>query len=72
MGVKISNLAEIKIGENIFDVELNDGTKSEKFNIHIQNKNFKFCFKDKEFEMFAACVVAAKKRFDILKGKNDE
>ena len=72
LGSKISNLAEIKIGNNILKVELNEGTKSEKFDIHIQNENFKLCFKDKEFSIFSASVIAAKKRFDVLKGKNDE
>ena len=72
MGNKISTLGRIKLGENIFDVELNEGTKAEKFDIHIQNESFKLFFKDKEFATFAACFIAAKKRFDVLKGKSNE
>ena len=72
MGNKISTLGRIKIGENIFDVELNEGTKDEKFDIHIQNEQVKFFFKDKEFARFAVCFIAAKKRFDVLKGKSNE
>jgi len=72
LGSKLANLAEIRIGDNIFNVELNEGTKSEKFDVHIQNNNLKLYFKDKDFAIFSACVIAAKKRFDRLKGINDE
>lgn len=72
MGNKISTLGRIQLGENIFNVELNEGTKNEKFDIHIQNERFKFFFKDKEFATFATCFIASKKRFDVLKGKSNE
>ena len=72
MGSKLSTLGTIKLGGILFDVELNEPTKNEKFDIHIQNERLKLFFKDKEFSAFAACFIAAKKRFDILKGKTYE
>lgn len=72
MGNKISTLTALKLGGISFDVELNEPTKNEKFDIHIQNERLKLFFKDKEFCKFAACFIAAQKRFDVLKGKSDE
>ena len=72
MGNKISTLDKLTIGGVPFEVELNEGTKKEKFDVHIQNEYLKFFFKDREFAEFAACFIAAKKRFDVLKGKVDE
>ena len=69
MGVKVSSLGTIRIGKSVFDVELNEGTKQEKYDIHIQNEAIKLYFKDAEFSRFAACFIAARKRFAVLKGQ---
>ena len=72
MGSKISTLDEITFGGVSFEVELNEGTKKEKFDVHIQNEYLKLFFKDWQFAEFATCFIAAKRRFDILKGKVNE
>lgn len=72
MGTKICNLDTINIGENIFNIELNEGNKKEKYNIHIQNKNFKLCYKEDEFSVLTTNFMTAMKIFKHLKGKTNE
>lgn len=72
MGTKICNLDTISIGKNIFNIELNEGNKTEKYNIHIQNENFKLCYKEEEFAILVTNFMCAVKKFKQLKGKNDE
>ena len=68
MGTKIKTITDFYIGNMIFNVELNEGTKAEAYEVHIQNDLLKLCFKEADFTMFAACIIAAQKRFNVLKG----
>lgn len=68
MGNKIKDLGEVTIGNQKFIIELNEGTKTERYNIHIQNKLLKICYKDIEFAEFAASFMLAKNIFENLKG----
>lgn len=72
MGTKLCELDTISIGKNIFKIELNEGNKEEKYNIHIQNETFKLCYKEEEFALLVAAFLVAKKKFNKLKGKDDE
>ncbi|MGL6114976.1 MAG: hypothetical protein ACRC1R_08030 [Cetobacterium sp.] len=72
MGEKIRDLEKIFIGNSEFNIELNEGTKEEKYNIHIQNERVNLSFKDFNFIRFASCFLVAKKRLEIFKGEEDE
>ena len=72
MGTFIRNLRKIYINNIEYTIELIDGNKNERFDVHIQNNNIKLHFKDYEFSAFVACFMAARKRFDILKGDSYE
>lgn len=67
MGEKIKDLEKITIGNMDFNIELNEGNKAEKYNIHIQSDRINLAYKDFNFIKFAACFLAAKKRLEILK-----
>ncbi len=70
MGNKIKNLASVELGGVRFDVELNGGTKSENYDIHIQNENMSICLKDYEFSKFVTSILVANKR--MKRFKNNE
>lgn len=72
MGEKIKDIGKIKISSYSFDVELNEGNKNEKYNIHIQNDVLKLSYKEYEFAKLVACFMGARKRFEGLKGMRDE
>ncbi len=67
MGNKISELSEITIGNQNYVVELNGGTKKEKFDIHIQNETINICLKDYEFAQFATSILVAYRRMERFK-----
>lgn len=67
MGEKISDLEKITIGYMDFNIELNEGTKNEKYNIHIQSDRVNLAYKDFDFIQLAACFLTAKKRLGIFK-----
>ena len=71
MGNKIKNLTSIELGGIRFDVELNGGTKSEKYDIHIQNTNMSICLKDYEFSKFTTTILVANKRMKRFKANNE-
>ena len=73
MGYLIKKIGEIRIGSNILDIEYNDGTKKQLYDIHIQNEVLKLCFGDQEFMKAATSILLAKERFDSFKkgDKND-
>ncbi len=72
MGNRIKTLAEIEMGGKKFDVELNGGTKKEKFDIHIQNKEINICMKDYEYAQFVTSVLVANKRMKRFKKENEQ
>lgn len=72
MGEKIIDLDTIIIGEVKFNIELNEGTKNSKYNIHIQNDRINLAYKDFNFIKLAACFIVAKKRLELFKGEENE
>ena len=72
MGNKIKNLANIELGGMLFNVELNGGTKSENYDIHIQNSNMSICLKDYEFSRFVTAILVANKRMKRFKENNEQ
>lgn len=73
MGQIIRVVDKIKIGGTDFEVKLNHSVRGRKFrDVHIQNKTFRLEMPENEFMKMAACVLLAKKQFDILKGKENE
>lgn len=71
MGDVIRKISEIQIGGATLDVELNHSTRSNGFrDIHLQNDKFRLEISENEFLQMAACVLLAKKQFDILKSEN--
>jgi hypothetical protein len=67
MGNKIKELNEIEIGNQKYIIELNGGTKTELYDIHIQNDMINICFKDYEFSQFATAIFLANKRMERFK-----
>lgn len=60
MGEKIRNLGKIKIGETLYEVELNKGTHANsKYDIHIQNKEFRLNLSEHDFCKMAAAIIYA-------------
>lgn len=69
MGNKIKNIDQIKMNGHVYNIELNGGTKKEKYDIHIQNKDINICMKDFEFASFATAILVANKRMKRFKKK---
>lgn len=69
MGNKIKDLATIEIGGQKYCVELNGGTKKEKFDIHIQNDKINICMKDYEYSQLVTALFVAEKRMERFKKK---
>ena len=68
MGEKIKKYTEIKIGDELFDIELNKPhTAGEPYSIHIQNPKFRMEMRDFEFARMLAAVVFARKQLSKLK-----
>ena len=72
MGESIKDVGSFSLGKEEFHIELNFGTKQEKYNIHIQNSNLKLCFKDYDFVKFAEACLIAEKRLEFYKGNENE
>lgn len=72
MGTKIFDFDTINIGKNTFKIELNEGNKKEKYNIHIQDERFKLCYREEEFSILATNFMCALKKFNHLKGRENE
>lgn len=69
MGNKIKDLATVEIGGQKYSVELNGGTKKEKFDIHIQNDKINICLKDFEYSQLVTALCVAQKRMERFKKK---
>ena len=67
VGNKICDLAEIELGNSVYKVELNGGTKKEKYDIHLQNEQINICMKDFEFSQFVTALVVANRRMKRFK-----
>lgn len=69
MGEVIRKVNTISLGGSGFDIELNHSVKGGRFrDIHIQNDKFRLEMPENEFLPMAACILLAKKQFDIMKG----
>ncbi len=71
MGNKIKDLSEVEIGGQKYKVELNGGTKQEKYDIHLQNNQLNICLKDFEFSQFATALLVANRRMKRFKEQNE-
>lgn len=72
MGNKLEDLCEIEMNNQKYTVELNGGTKKEKFDIHIQNESINICLKDYDFSKFTTAVLVANKRMERFKRKYEQ
>lgn len=71
MGKKICDLAKIEVGGKEYTVELNGGTKKEKYDIHLQNEQINICMKDFEFSQFVTTLLVANRRMKRFKEENE-
>lgn len=70
MGQVIRKIGEISIGDKHFDIELNHSASGGNYrDIHIQNSSFRLEIPENEFLQMAACVLLARKQYDLIKGK---
>ena len=71
MGEIIRNIKQIKLGNESFMLELNEGyTKEQGQIIHIQNKDFRYVLTVKEFLRLSAMILAAKE--EMISYKKNE
>lgn len=69
MGEIIRKICEVSLGDKTFDIELNKSASGGHYrDIHIQNDSFRLEVSENEFLSIAACVLLAKKQFDVIKG----
>lgn len=69
MGDVIEKIATIPIGNDYFDIEINHSVRSTPYrDIHIQNEKFRLEVPENEFLQMAACVILAKRQYDVIKG----
>lgn len=69
MGERIRDLNTISIGNAELVIEENLGTrKGSKFDIHIQNKNFRINITERDFCKIAACIMYANENLRHYKG----
>lgn len=70
MGQVIKKVGEISIGGEVFEIELNHSAKGDIYrDIHIQNRKLRLEVPENEFLQMAACVLLAKKQYELIKGK---
>ncbi|WP_026507434.1 hypothetical protein [Butyrivibrio sp. MC2013] len=68
MGELISKLGELKVGDEVFDVELNaSATTNGEESIHIQNSKYRFECSRSDFLKIAATIIFAEKNFESYK-----
>lgn len=73
MGELIRKVSELKIGNETFDIELNESTNDKGYrDVHVQNDKFRLSVPENEFMQMAACVLLAQKQLKFIKGKNEE
>ncbi|WP_027206062.1 hypothetical protein [Butyrivibrio fibrisolvens] len=69
MGELIKTVGRLHIGNDDFDIEVNEGTTGNGYNdIHIQNKKFRVSIPENEFLQMGAAVLLARKQLHLLKG----
>lgn len=70
MGDIIRKVGEISLGDKQYEIELNHSIRGiNSRDVHIQNEKFRLEMPEHEFLKMAACVLLAKKQYDVLKGK---
>lgn len=73
MGELIKKIDTIKIGNTDLDIEVNHSARGNEFrDIHLQNKKFRLEIPENEFIQMCACVLLAKRQFDVIKGEHNE
>jgi len=71
MGDKIKDIGQLRLGESIYTVELNNTDVPEK-EIHIQNESFRLAFCEKTFYKMGADILLARKQLMIIKGLDNQ
>ncbi len=70
MGEKIKKIAEIQLGGNRFDIELNHSTSTVgEREIHLQNDCFRVAFSEHEFLQLASGILLARRQLQQIKGE---
>lgn len=73
MGELIKKIGRIPLAGSSLDVELNKPSSGGHYrDIHIQNESFRLEIPENEFLSMAACVLLAKRQFDVMKGSTDD
>ena len=67
MGEKIRDINTIKIGKTELMIELNEGYSNEGQVIHVQNRKFRYLFKEKQFYKLCSNILRAKSELDYLR-----
>ena len=71
MGDIIRTVNKISLGGSELDIELNHSAVGSKYrDIHIQNDKFRLEVPEDEFLSMAACILLAKRQFDVIKENN--
>jgi len=71
MGEKIKDLGQIRLGKDIFTIELNNPESPEK-EIHIHNQSSRIALGERAFCKMCADILLARKQLMILKGLDKE
>ena len=73
MGELIKNVGRLHIGNDDFNIEINESASHDKYrDIHIQNDKFRVSVNEKEFLQMAAAVLLARKQLHLMKGIEDK
>ena len=67
MGEKIKDLYPIHIGNTELMIELNEGYSNEGRVIHVQNKKFRYLFKEMDFLNLSANILRAKSELEYIR-----
>ncbi|MCD7956946.1 MAG: hypothetical protein LUG93_14605 [Lachnospiraceae bacterium] len=71
MGEIIRDLGEVNLGNSKMRVEINKGThKSGKYDIHIQNSNFRLNINEIDFSRIALGILYARENLATYKDNN--
>lgn len=70
MGEKIKDLYPIHIGSSELMIELNEGYSNEGRVIHVQNKKFRYLFKENDFLKLSSNILRSKSELDYI--RNDK
>ncbi len=71
MGEKIKDLKEVQLGKNTLMLEKNKGTHGDyKFDIHLQNSEFRLNMTEKDFCRMACAILFANENICFYKNRD--